>query len=213
MLLAGLRFRQNRGSTKRNRTTVFKNVLSQSWTNNPSNESIKRGDRELSLILPPPPPLFPEPPLLRFISSAAFRLGIFKAEHVPLEDELEALCSLHTARADLILSGDLSCFLRVATTVEAFTFRENDDSDDEEGKEEEEGDSSYFSPPPAMFSSIATRDDGVGAASGTGVAGQGEETAADPRQRRLEALENCMDAFERLVTVRFTLRSVMCTID
>lgn len=45
---------------------------------------------------------------------------------MPLEDELEALCRLHSARAELILSGDNRDFLAVARLVEAHTFRDED---------------------------------------------------------------------------------------
>ncbi|CAM9330214.1 unnamed protein product, partial [Hapterophycus canaliculatus] len=126
----------------------------------------------------------------RVLENLADALRLAQAEHVPLEDELEALCRLHAARAELVLSGDLSSFVRVAPIVEAFTFRENADSDDDE---EQEGDSSYFSPPPAMFSTVAAGDGNGG---GEAAAGAGDETAVDIRQRRLEILENCMDAFE-----------------
>lgn len=45
---------------------------------------------------------------------------------MPLEDELETLCRLHSARAELILSGDNQDFLAVARLVEAHTFRDED---------------------------------------------------------------------------------------
>lgn len=118
-----------------------------------------------------------------------------QAEYVPLEDELEALCSLHAARAELTLSGDLECFLGVASTVEAFAFRE--DADGEEVSD--------FTPPSAMFS-VAPPTGGDGDGDGGGGGGGGATAAEkevarleDGRRRRLAALENCLDAFDRFV--------------
>lgn len=110
-----------------------------------------------------------------------------QAEHVPLEDELEALCRLHAARVELVLSGDLESFIGVASTVEAFPFRE--DTDDSEDEEE----AADFSPPPAMFAFSPSAGDGAGGAGG------GQSRLNDGRKRRLAALENCLDAFDRLV--------------
>lgn len=108
---------------------------------------------------------------------------------MPLEDELEALCRLHAARAELSLSGDLECFLGVASTVEAFAFRE--DSDDEE--------ISDFTPPPAMFS-VASPTGGDGDVDEDATAAEKEVARLeDGRRRRLTALENCLDAFDRFV--------------
>lgn len=107
--------------------------------------------------------------------------ALVQAEHVPLEDELEALCRLHAARAELVLSGDLESFIGVASTVEAFPFREDDDSEDEE-------EAADFAPPPAMFAFSPS----------PGGAGRGQGMLDDGRRRRLAALENCLDAFDRL---------------
>lgn len=112
-----------------------------------------------------------------------------QAEHVPLEDELEALCRLHAARAELVLSGDLESFIGVASTVEAFPFRKEADSEDE-------GEPTDFSPPPAMFAFSLSAGDGGG---GDGGAERAQERLDDGRRRRLGALENCLDAFDRLV--------------
>lgn len=117
-----------------------------------------------------------------------FFVFLVQAEHVPLEDELEALCRLHAARAELVLSGDLESFIDVASTVEAFAFRE--DTDDSEEEEEEAAD---FTPPPAMFAFSPSAGDGPGGA------GEGQGRLDDGRRRRLAALENCLDAFDRLV--------------
>lgn len=123
-----------------------------------------------------------------------------QAECVPLEDELEALCRLHAARAEVALSGDLECFIGVAPTVEAFAFRE--DSDEEE-------EVSDFTPPPAMFSA-APPVVGDGDGGGGGGATAEEKNVArleDGRRRRLAALENCLDAFDRFVNVRIMKKS------
>ena len=106
---------------------------------------------------------------------------------MPLEDELEALCRLHAARAELVLSGDLESFIDVASTVEAFPFQEgSDDSEDQ-------GEPADFSPPPAMFAfPLSVGDSAEGA----------QERLDDGRRRRLAALENCLDAFDRLVDCR-----------
>lgn len=109
-----------------------------------------------------------------------------QAEHVPLEDELEALCRLHAARAELVLSRDLESFIGVASTVEAFAFREAADGS------EDEGEAADFSPPPAMFAFSPST---------TGGAEGGQGRLDDGRRRRLAALENCLDAFDRLVNI------------
>lgn len=117
---------------------------------------------------------------------------LVQAEHVPLEDELEALCRLHVARAELVLSGDLERFIGVASTVEAFAFTDSDDSD--------EGEATDFNPPPAMFAFSLSAGDDPGGAEGT------QERLDDGRKRRLAALENCLDAFDRLVDVFLTCK-------
>lgn len=116
---------------------------------------------------------------------------------MPLEDELEALCRLHSARAELVLSGDSAHFAAIASTVEAFPFREDDtDGDDEEGG------SADFAPPPAIF---ATSPSAAPAAGGGGGGGGGAPVGdgaveEDISARRLSVLENCLDAFDRLVS-------------
>lgn len=113
---------------------------------------------------------------------------------MPLEDELEALCRLHSARAELVLSGDSARFAAVASTVEAFPFREDDtDGDDEEGG------SADFAPPPAIFSTSPSAAPAAGGGGGDGPVGQGA-VEEDISARRLSVLENCLDAFERLVS-------------
>ena len=107
-----------------------------------------------------------------------------------MEDELEALCRLHAARAELVLSGDLESFIGVASTVEAFPFREDADSEDE-------GEATDFNPPPAMFAFSLSAGDGAGGAEGA------QERLDDGRRRRLAALENCLDAFDRYITGAF----------
>lgn len=68
-------------------------------------------------ISPPPPLPLPLPiPLIPLPQDG----------NVPLEDELEALCRLHAARAELILSGDAQCFAGVAPLVEAHPFLDKD---------------------------------------------------------------------------------------
>ena len=105
---------------------------------------------------------------------------------MPLEDELEALCRLHVARAELVLSGDLESFIGVAATVEAFAFREDSDDSDE-------GEATDFNPPPAMFAfSLSAGDGSPGGPEGA------QKRLDDGRKRRLAALENCLDAFDRL---------------
>lgn len=131
---------------------------------------------------------------LNFASVLSGFFSPVQAEHVPLEDELEALRRLHAARAELVLSGDLECFIGVSATVEAFGFRE--DADDNDGEEQ----MSDFSPPPAMFSVAPST--GGGGDDGGGVAAAAEkevERLDDGRRRRLAALENCLDAFDRFV--------------
>lgn len=112
---------------------------------------------------------------------------------MPLEDELEALCRLHAARAEVTISGDLECFIGVAPMVEAFAFREDSDEEDEE---------SDFTPPPAMFSAAPSVG---GDGGGGGATAEGSKVARleDGRRRRLAALENCLDAFDRFVDCRY----------
>lgn len=126
-------------------------------------------------------PSLPPPPLLHLPLCVLLPRG--QADHVPLEDELEALCCLHAARAELVLSGDVEGFLERASMLEAFSFRE----------EEEDGDTDNEVvtdvPPPTSLSLSGGDGDGPGQAG----------VERDGSRRRLAALENCLDAFERLV--------------
>ncbi|CAN0320396.1 unnamed protein product [Ectocarpus sp. 12 AP-2014] len=124
------------------------------------------------------------------LEKLAEALRLAQGEHVPLEDELEALCRLHSARAELVLSGDSARFAAVASTVEAFPFREDDtDGDDEEGG------SADFAPPPAIFSTSPSAAPAAGGGDGGAPVGQ-RAVEEDIRARRLSVLENCLDAFE-----------------
>lgn len=76
-------------------------------------------------VLSPLPLPARAPPLPLYCRLIVITRG--QAEHVPLEDELEALCRLHAARAELILSGDEETFLLgVGPLVEAHAFREDE---------------------------------------------------------------------------------------
>lgn len=114
-----------------------------------------------------------------------------QADHVPLEDELEALCCLHAARAEVILSGDVEVFLERASMVEAFSFREEEEDADTE-------DEVMVDVPPSTSTSLSRGDgDGRCPLDGPGQAG----VDRDGPRRRLAALENCLDAFERLGSI------------
>ncbi|CAB1111580.1 unnamed protein product [Ectocarpus sp. CCAP 1310/34] len=124
------------------------------------------------------------------LEKLAEALRLAQGEHVPLEDELEALCRLHSARAEMVLSGDSARFAAVVSTVEAFPFRE----DDTDGGDEEGG-SVDFAPPPAIFSTSPSAAPAAGGAGGGAPVGQGA-VEMDISARRLSVLENCLDAFE-----------------
>lgn len=117
---------------------------------------------------------------------------------MPLEDELEALCRLHSARAELVLSGDSARFAAVASTVEAFPFRE----DDTDGDDEEAGGSAGFAPPPAIFATSPSAAPAAGGGGGGAPVGE-RAVEEDISARRLSVLENCLDAFDRLVSRGF----------
>lgn len=116
---------------------------------------------------------------------------------MPLEDELEALCRLHTARAELVLSGDVEDFVGRAPMVEAYAFR------DEALVGGSAGEGAVLDVPAlganaSCVQASSRGGDADGASGGAGVGAVG----TDGRLRRLAALENCLDAFDRYIYIR-----------
>lgn len=123
-----------------------------------------------------------------------YSLGILplkQAEHVPLEDELEALCRLHATRAKLVLSGDLDSYSANASMLDEFSFCDDDSTsrDAADGNSVDGASVSSASQPPGVGANSRQELD---SSSNTGV-------AIDPRRRRLAAVNNCLDAFDRSV--------------
>lgn len=126
---------------------------------------------------------------------------------MPLEDELEALCRLHTARAELVLSGDLEDFAGRVSMVEAYAFRDEALVGSSGSGAAGEGTTLASSDVPssgasascAQASSRGGDADGVGVVSGGAGGVAVAAVGVDASVRRLAAVENCLDAFDRCV--------------
>lgn len=120
-----------------------------------------------------------------------------------MEDELEALCRLHAARAELVISGDLERFIGRASMVEEFSFREEEDEEEKEEKPSGgTGEAEPAADPPVE--NVLNSEDGEGGRHELGYAGRAE-VAADAAKRRLAVLGNCLDAFERSVPLKLKI--------